>query len=130
MSSAKTLHLYAEPEIFPGCLFFLIFEIGSCPFTSCTTYIYLSLLLGIQIDKDLAGEKIFFQRVGACKAGLFINSEERFNITVCNIICRQKSKLCSYTYTVVSTKGGAVGFDPVTFNNSLYRVVVKIVGDV
>ena len=93
---------------------------------SCASDEDLAVILRIEVDKAFMPEHTVLQFHSTGETGLFIDGEEALDSRMLQLRIRDSSKRHRDSDTVISTKGGSFGFEPLAIHIGLYRIGHKI----
>ena len=128
VTTLATLYFYLECNVAFFGIYRLIRERSFRVYTTGTTYIQLALGFRIEVEKVFALEPTTLQVIRTIHTGFLINREERLQRRMNGILVCQDSHRCSYTDSVVCTKGRTVRRNPlsVVLDIRLDRIFLKI----
>ena len=89
-----------------------------------------ALVLGIDVEQDLALDEIALQGVGAGQAGLLIDGEKQLQRRVGDVLVQGQGHGHGQGDAVVGAQGGVVGLQPVAVKDETDGVLGEIVGGI
>src|SRR5574344_130650 len=126
MSASKSFYRYTNEEQIVCRRALTDFKMSAGADATCATDAYLAFVFAVQIDKQVAGHKVSFHAMSACKTSFFITGKHALYGTMLYIIRCEYCQLHSIAYTVVGSKGSALSLQPFTIDISLNGIFVKI----
>ena len=87
-----------------------------------------ALVLGIDVEQDLAVDEIALQGVGAGQPGLLIHGEKQLQGRVNDGLVQRQGHGHGQGDAVVGAEGGMVGFQPFAFKDETDGILGEIVG--
>ena len=85
-----------------------------------------ALVLGVEVDEEVAGHEACLHALGTCQPGLFVTGEDALDGAVLDVVGSQQRQLHRTAYTVVGTQRGSLGGQPLAINIGLDGVVVEV----
>ena len=128
MTSSEILERYLYSHVSFFGLHFLVLHGGRDVHTTGASDNELAHCLIVDIEQDVALQRIFRQVVHAIHAGLFICRNKRFQRSVYQIRSFQHSHDGCHTDSVISTQSGAFGLYPIAVNICFNGICLKIMG--
>ncbi len=119
-----------ETELSPaetfGSAFHNIGALCESNLAACTTDYELTVLLAVEIEKNVTLNETGFETVGSDEALLFVDSEEDRDRTVNERVVKKDSHTGGAAHAVVGAESGAVSLHPIAIHDSGDRVVEEV----
>ena len=97
----------------------LIVELHRCIYAACASHEYLTLLLRIQVHKQLAAHEARLELGGAGQTGLLRYGEKALQRSVLDLAAVHHCQSHGYTHAVIGPEGGTAGLEPAVLHVGL-----------
>ena len=131
MAAVEALYPDAEVLVAGGGLLGVVFEFGDGYLAACAADDELTVLLGVEVEEDVAVYEAGLEAVGAAEALFLVDGEEALDGSVDDAVVEQDCHGGGAAEAVVGAEGGAVGAYPLAVDDGgdgVCQEVVLLVG--